>query len=114
MVEGGRGAGWHHFTSLSAPILSWYASYYRPGCLTAGFETLVTDVRWGDGHRSVEADLQMSGAPGRSAVVLCVLGPGAAQRATVNGAVVPVRVLPSGTFEVRVPGGSGRRKLVVG
>jgi hypothetical protein len=65
MVDSGRGAGWHHFTSLSAPVLSWYASYYRPGRLTAGFDTVVEDCRFGEGNRSLGAELRTTGAPGR-------------------------------------------------
>ena len=114
MVDTGRGAGWHHFTSLSAPALSWYASYYRPGRLTAGFDTLVEDARWGDGNRSLEAGLRMTGEAGRESVLLVVLAEGARPRAAVDGAPVPVRTLPTGALEVRVKNVAGVRRLVVG
>src|SRR6185312_13209608 len=32
------GAGWHQFTSLSSPTLSWFAALYTPGRLTCGFD----------------------------------------------------------------------------
>lgn len=112
MVDSGRGAGWHHFTSLSAPVLSWYASYYRPGWLTTGWDAWVEDCRFTADNRRVEATLRMTGEAGRDALVLCVMAPAAGYRATVDGAPARSRVLPSGAVEVRVPSG-GLRRLVV-
>ncbi|MDF2922742.1 MAG: hypothetical protein K0R57_1656 [Paenibacillaceae bacterium] len=41
IVETGRGAGWHQFGGLSAPVLNWFSAYYRPGRITAGFDTWI-------------------------------------------------------------------------
>ncbi len=49
LIESGRGAGWHQFSALSSPVLAWFSAYYRPGRLTAGFDTWVhrCDLRAG-------------------------------------------------------------------
>ncbi len=113
MVDSGRGAGWHHFTSLSAPVLSWYAAYYRPGVLTTGFDARVVSSRFEDGNQRLTARLELHGEPGREAVVLCGMGDSGNYRATVNGSAVPVRRLASGALEIRIAGGPGVRELRV-
>ncbi|MDR6549099.1 MGH1-like glycoside hydrolase domain-containing protein [Paenibacillus qinlingensis] len=37
IVQTGRGAGWHHFGGLSAPVLNWFAAYYEIGKVSTGF-----------------------------------------------------------------------------
>jgi hypothetical protein len=113
MVDTGRGAGWHHFSSLSAPVLSWYSSYYRPGWLTTGFDAWVERRRVSPDARRIEADLRLTGVSRRGALALCVLADGTRPRATVDGREAPVRLLKSGAAEVRLPPGEGVRRLVV-
>lgn len=38
LSESGRGAGWHQFSGLSTPVLSWFNAYYKQGTFTTGFE----------------------------------------------------------------------------
>lgn len=69
MIESRRGAGWHQFSGLSSPIVQLYASYYRPGTLTTGFDTFVREAKWSNGHRCLEARLDCTQA-GRLAVLV--------------------------------------------
>ncbi|MBR3504538.1 MAG: hypothetical protein IKO07_09925 [Clostridia bacterium] len=46
MLANGRGAGFHHFSGLSAPMLAFYQSYYTPGTATVGFDTSILSQRW--------------------------------------------------------------------
>ena len=74
MIESGRGAGWHQFGGLSAPVAYWYAAYYRPGTLTTGFDTFVRRADWQPGCTGLTATLDATRA-GRF-TVLAVLAPG--------------------------------------
>lgn len=74
MIESRRGAGWHQFGGLSAPVAQWFAAYYVPGTLTTGFDTFVRSVRWLPGNAGLEAELYCT-RPGRAAV-LAALAPG--------------------------------------
>jgi hypothetical protein len=38
LAESGQGAGWHQFSGLSTPVLSWFNASYKVGTLTTGFE----------------------------------------------------------------------------
>ncbi|MCX7970031.1 MAG: hypothetical protein N3A57_00490 [Negativicutes bacterium] len=42
VIASGRGAGWHAFGGLSAPVVSWFAAYFVPGTVNTGFDTIIT------------------------------------------------------------------------
>lgn len=73
MIESRRGAGWHQFGGLSAPVVQFFASYYRPGTLTTGFDTFVREARWSDGFRGLEAELECT-RPGPAALLVVTAG----------------------------------------
>jgi hypothetical protein len=107
----GRGAGWHHFTSLSAPVLSWHEAYFRPGLISGGHQCWILDQQ-GDPAQGVQADLRLDGAAGRHSTVLVVLQPGS-RTATWNGAPVPAQERHPGCWEVTLPAdGQGRLAIV--
>ena len=74
MIESRRGAGWHQFGGLSAPVAQWFAAYYVPGTLTTGFDTFVRSAAWDEDARGVEATLCFTRA-GRF-TVLAAIAPG--------------------------------------
>ena len=74
-IETRRGAGWHQFGGLSAPVVHWFAAYYRPGTLTTGFDTFVAEACWDPGYTGLWAELDCTRA-GRF-TVLAALTPGA-------------------------------------
>ena len=49
-IETERGGWFHQFGGLSAPIVIWYHAYYRPGTVTAGFETWIEDSSFNEEH----------------------------------------------------------------
>ena len=68
MIKTGRGAGYHHFSGLSAPVLDWFRAYYQPGSVTAGFETAVLSQRWNDDKSAVKLSLETS-SDGAAAII---------------------------------------------
>ena len=93
MVDCGRGAGWHQFGGLSAPVVQWYASCCRPGTLTPGFDTFVADAVWGEDCASLQVRLDCT-RPGPMAL-LVTLQPG--EKQLICG-------LPGARAEERRPG----------
>ena len=71
MIESRRGAGWHQFGGLSAPVAQWFAAYYVPG--NSGLEAELYCTR--PGRTAVLAAL----APGKMRIS-CRLGVAAEQR----------------------------------
>ena len=44
IIASGRGAGWHQFGGLSAPVLSFHNALFTPGRITAGFDVRVDEA----------------------------------------------------------------------
>jgi hypothetical protein len=108
IVQSGRGAGWHHFGGLSAPVLAWFGAYHRPGRLTCGFDAWVARQESSDGVRALVAELR-----GRPRLVIATMAAGPAYRATWNGQPVAARALYDGVLEITLPAaGSGGRLAV--
>jgi len=103
IVATGRGAGWHHFGGLSAPVLSWYGAYYRPGRLTAGCDVWVESIEVERDARALEADLRTFGQVGRTLQVIVSLDPGYAYTARWNGEACEVQLLHPGVYNVGLP-----------
>ena len=115
IVQSGRGAGWHQFGGLSTPVLSWYGAYHRPGRLTAGLDAWIQRQQFGAGSRSLSAEIVYLAASARPAVVIASLAPGAAYRATWNGAPAPFTERYPGVLELSLDRsqGGGRLEVVV-
>ncbi len=43
IVASERGAGWHHFSGLSTPVLLWCDSYYKAGTVTFGYDGIMLE-----------------------------------------------------------------------
>lgn len=50
MIETGRGAGFHHFSGLSSPVLTWFSVYHIPGHIQTGYQTQIVSQRWAEDH----------------------------------------------------------------
>jgi hypothetical protein len=109
IVQSGRGAGWHHFGGLSAPVLSWFGAYHRPGRLTCGFDTWVARQEFSDGNRALVAELN-----GQPRLVLATMAPGPAYRVTWNAQDSAFRELYPGVLEITLPGGAGELRAECG
>ncbi len=57
MIESRRGAGWHQFGGLSAPVVQFYESYYRTGTVTTGLDTFVEKAVFDPDHTQAELSL---------------------------------------------------------
>ena len=75
MIQSGRGAGWHQFGGLSAPVTQWFASYYRPGTVTTGFDTYLRKAEFGPDNRSARLELDIT-RPGKTTLLLVLEGQG--------------------------------------
>ncbi len=113
IVQSGRGAGWHQFGGLSAPVLAWYGAYHRPGRLTVGFDTWIQRQRFTDGNRRLEADLDCQAAVPRAFTVLAGMASGPSYQTTWNGQPVPHLERYPGLLEITLPGQPAHGRLVV-
>jgi len=103
IVQSGRGAGWHQFGGLSAPVLNWFAAYYRPGTLTTGFDVWVKDSRFGPALDSLDARLALHATDGTHGCVLVAMDPSHDYTARWNGNVIPANTRLPGLLEISLP-----------
>jgi hypothetical protein len=113
LIESGRGAGWHQFSALSSPVLAWFSAYYRPGRLTAGFDTWVHRCTFEPDHSALDAELELLGRSAAEATILVTLQAGRTYRARWNGKPVPPPPPPPRPLQITLPRDSGRGSLQV-
>jgi hypothetical protein len=103
VVASRRGAGWHHFGGLSAPVLDWFMAYHSPGTLTCGFDTWVEALHISEDKRSLHATLQHESGT-RPWLALAVLAPDRDYQIDWNGHTIQARVRYPGTLEFALSG----------
>lgn len=113
MIENGRGAGWHQFGGLSAPVLSWFAACYRPGTVTAGFDVWIESKHWNEDGSALRLRLSQPVKAHASTLLVCVK-PGGSWRAAANGRDVACRERLDGLLELTLePSAGGALTLLV-
>jgi hypothetical protein len=111
IVQTGRGAGWHHFGGLSAPVLCWYGAYHRPGRLTAGLDTWIEALEVAEDRRALSADLRLFGPSHHTPVVIATLDAGADYTVTWNGTPLLHHTRHPGTLEIHLSAGASAGTL---
>lgn len=96
-THSGWGGGWHHFSGLSTPVLSWHEAYFGNRRFTCGFDLLLLDrqdfddrveITYFHHHKTSVAPVVLLAAPVKK--VLC------------NGGELPV-IMRGGAAEIRLP-----------
>ena len=110
----GRGAGWHQFSGLSTPVLSWYNACYRQGTVTTGFEILLEKSEFDKDLKGYHGKLsfdESTAAHGRS-VMIC-LNPSYVYQASFNGKQLQVMEPHPGLICVTLPATNKSGELIV-
>lgn len=97
MSENGRGAGFHQFSGLSSPILTFFEMLYKPGSVTAGFQTAVRKKLFADDNKSAKAAL-VSNCDGAS-IVIC-MNSECKYNFTLDGKPVIAQKLSDGAYAI--------------
>jgi hypothetical protein len=98
LVQSGRGAGWHQFTSLSCPVMSWFGAYYRPGRFTVGFDTWVSSAEFSRDRRSLHATVKVHAD--KPAIALATMDPSRRYRVLRNRMPIPATEITAGTLQI--------------
>ncbi|MGN1019532.1 MAG: MGH1-like glycoside hydrolase domain-containing protein, partial [Aristaeellaceae bacterium] len=109
MLTNGRGAGFHHFSGLSSPVLDWYRAYYEPGSVTAGLDTVIRSQVWNADCTALELTVE---AQDPRAVLIITLREGDTYRLAEAPRGARLRLLHPGTYSLRC-GAAGACRYVV-
>ncbi|MFY0653798.1 MAG: hypothetical protein JXQ96_17285 [Cyclobacteriaceae bacterium] len=104
VIETGRGAGWHQFSGLSTPVLSWFNAYYQQGILTTGFNAWIQQKNFSDSNDSLEAKLKVFADKNDSFSVVACLNPDFSYDVYWNDKKVEYKELNKGTLSITVKG----------
>lgn len=113
IIKSGRGAGWHHFSGLSTPVLSWFSAYYRPGRLTCGFDIWIKKYQFSKDNCSLTSNLRLFGNAGNNPGIIAVMNPNFKYRVEWNGALLHFNEISKGVLSIQLPSFSGEGSLTV-
>lgn len=104
LAASGRGAGWHQFSGLSTPVLSWFAAYYKTGTITPGFEIWINEQSFNNDYSSYKANISFDEAtlPHKRAM-LAGMNPAFDYQAQFNGKPVVLKRLEKGVLQLTLP-----------
>lgn len=114
LAKSGRGAGWHQFSGLSTPVLSWFAAYYKPGTVTTGFEIWIKNQSFKEELTFYKADISFDNATSshRRSMLVC-LNPAYNYKVTFNGKDVEVESPYKGLLQINLPAFNKGGTLIV-
>ncbi|WP_316814123.1 MGH1-like glycoside hydrolase domain-containing protein [Pedobacter heparinus] len=100
----GRGAGWHQFGGLSAPVLSWFSAYFKPGTVTAGFEIWIKDQTFNPEQSEYKASLSLDQATAaRQRSLLVCMNPAYKYQVRLNGKNIDADSPYPGLLQITLP-----------
>jgi len=114
LSETGRGAGWHQFSGLSSPLISWYNAGYKIGTVTTGFEIMLEKSTFNSEFSTYEASISFDDATKAHArsLLLC-LNPSKDYEAWFNGTKIRVAQPYPGFLQLILPPTNTAGRLVV-
>ena len=112
IIASGRGAGWHQFTGISSPVLSWFTAYYKLGKVTTGFEIWLSDEKMDSDFAGYKATLQFddSAPPHERCMIVC-LDPANDYKVTFDGKQMPMKIVEKGQLQITLPATNRKGEL---
>jgi len=114
LSQSGRGAGWHQFSGLSTPVISWYNAAYKIGTITTGFEILIEKSIFNSAFSAYQGLLSFDeSTPAHVRSLLVCLNPAYEYQASFNGK--PVKLIQSypGHLQLSLPATNKSGKLEI-
>lgn len=109
-----RGAGWHQFGALSAPVLNWFAAYYKQGTVSTGFEVWINKQHFEQDNSGYSASIsfdKLTNSHPRS--LLICLNPSYSYSVKINNKQVVFKERFKGLLEIPLPSSNKDCKLTI-
>ncbi len=58
-IETEKGKGWHQFSGLSSPVLSWFNAYYQIGNITTGYDVWIKEKEFNEDYSELKSSLEI-------------------------------------------------------
>jgi hypothetical protein len=103
LIKTGRGAGWHEFGGLSAPVINWFSAYYRPGNFNAGFDTWIENKKFNESFTELSVDLSFMQSNSPLVSVIACMNYNYEYIVKWNGNILDYKSVAQGTFSIDIP-----------
>jgi len=104
LAQSGRGSGWHQFSGLSTPVLSWFEAYYKPGSVTTGHEIWLKKKAFNANQTSFDALLAFDTAtPAHPRSLLVCMNPAETYQVSFNGKNISNSSPYKGLLQITLP-----------
>jgi len=101
--DSGRGAGWSKFSGLSSPILNWFASYFKVGTVTTGFEIWIEEQKFNYNFSSYNGKFRFDNTANNKRCVLICLNPDYEYEASFNNIKLETESYHPGFLQIKLP-----------
>lgn len=102
IIETGNGSGWHQFSGLSNPVLSWFNAYFRPGNLTTGYNVWIDRQEWSTELDELEAALKLFESKDQDIALVVCLNPENTYQVYWNDQEIPHQQLHEGGLSINL------------
>ncbi|RZK69360.1 MAG: hypothetical protein EOO92_22070 [Pedobacter sp.] len=106
-IQTGRGNGWHQFSGLSAPVLNWFAAYYKPGHITSGFNGFILKRSYQQDTFTLKTLIKFGNMETSQTVLVC-MPEGPKYSVFVNGKKAKFTERIAGLIEITFPASSSK------
>jgi hypothetical protein len=114
IIASGRGAGWHNFSGLSSPMINWYYSYFKPGTVSTGFDTICVNQVFGVDASSFRTQLLFDkDSYGNATSILVCMDPEKEYRVTLDGRPIAYSSPFKGLLEITIQSRAGYHTLEI-
>ncbi|MCB0689158.1 MAG: hypothetical protein KDC53_21620, partial [Saprospiraceae bacterium] len=103
IIETGRGAGWHQFSGLSCPVLSWFNAYFQEGTITTGFDVWIKEKTFNESNTGLRANLYIGENSNSQFTVIVCLNPQYDYQVVWQGKMVEYKEVSKGTLSITLP-----------
>jgi len=99
----GNGGGWHQFGALSSPVLNWYASLFKPGTITHGFDVWPTAQKFNSANDAFKGTFKcFADQQKKTTAMLLCLNDKYNYIAKCNGKNMPLTKIFDGLYSIKV------------
>lgn len=103
LIETGRGAGWHQFGGLSAPVLYWYTTYFSPGHFETGYDAWLENKKFEDDNSKFSVDITINDDSNKIISAVSCMNPRYTYNVKWNGKQIEYTTLEQGTLSIDIP-----------
>jgi hypothetical protein len=101
-IETGGAKGWHQFSGLSTPVMSWFNAYYKIGNITGGHDVWITSKKWNENYSELTANLKVNDHKDNPLSIIVCVNPANTYRAFWNNKEINSKELEKGVLSITI------------